>query len=68
MSLCLVAAWGGSRDDETRSEAKKNLEDYLEDFAYTKVGVPTAELEVTFRRLRLKGDSAPFKKNIDRLL
>jgi hypothetical protein len=59
MSLCLIAAWGGSKDDETRSEVKKNLEDCLEDFSCTKVVVPMAELEVIFDAAAQRGFCDP---------
>jgi hypothetical protein len=53
--LCLILAWGCSREDAKRSKVKAKLEDYLQDFSYTKVEVSTTELDAIFSRLRLGG-------------
>lgn len=70
MSLCLIAALGCSKEEGMKSAVKRKLEDYLQDFSYTKVVVSTAELDAIFRLLRLKGRLRPstHERGDDRIL
>jgi hypothetical protein len=62
MTLCLITAWGVAADVATKVQAENLLRDYLQDFSYEKVVIPTRELANVFRRLRLM-DTLPKKKN-----
>ena len=62
MTLCLITAWGVATDAATKMQAENLLRDYLQDFSYEKVVIPTTELANVFRRLRLM-DTIPKKEN-----